>query len=77
MKDIILVLRAEIHIEEAVGFARRHPVDCHDGLLLGNCTDLLDQGFQILVVSQSVAIQLSCIDSDYGSNRSKFLKSYG
>ena len=32
MKDIILVLRAEIHIEEAVGLTGRHVVDRHDGL---------------------------------------------
>ena len=64
MKDIILVLRAEIHIEEAVGFARRHVVDLHDGLLLGDRTDLLDQGFQILVISESVAVEFRGIDSD-------------
>ena len=64
MKDVVLVLRAEIHIEEAVGFARRHVVDRHDGLLLGNGTDLLDQGFQILVVPQPVAVELRGIDPD-------------
>ena len=64
MKDVILVLRAEIHIEEAVGFARRHVVDLHDGLLLGDRTDLLDQGFQVLVVPQLVAVELRGIDPD-------------
>ena len=64
MKDVVLVLRAETHIEEAVGFARRHVVDRHDGLLLGNGTDLLDQGFQILVISESVAVEFRGIDSD-------------
>ena len=40
MKDITLVLA----------------VDLHNGLLLGDRTDLLDQGFPILVVSGSVAV---------------------
>ena len=56
MKDDILVLRAEIHVEEAVVFARRLVVDRHDGLLLGNGTYLLDQGFRVFVVPQPVAV---------------------
>ena len=64
MKDIILVLRAEIHVEEVVGLTRRHVVDLHDRILLGNGTDLLDQGFQVLVVPQPVAVELRGIDPD-------------
>ena len=63
MKNVILVLRAEIHIEETVGFARRHVVDRY-GLLLGNGTDLLDQGFQVFVVPQPVAVELRGINPD-------------
>ena len=74
MKDVILVLRAEIHIEEAVGFARRHVVDRHDGLLLGNGTDLLDQGFQILIVPQPVAVELRGIDPDDRGDTRKLLR---
>ena len=74
MKYIILVLRAEIHIEEAVGFAGRHVVDRHDGLLLGNGTDLLDQGFQVFVVSEPVAVELRGIDSDDRGDTRKLLR---
>ena len=73
MKDVILVLKTEIHIEEAVGFARRHVVDRHDGLLLGNGTDLLDQGFQILVVPQPVAVEFRGIDPDDRGDTREFL----
>ena len=74
MKDVILVLRAEIHIEEAVGFARRHVVDRHDGLLLGNGTDFLDQGFQVLVISESVAVEFRGIDPDDRGYTREFLR---
>ena len=64
MEYVVLVLRTEIHIEEVVGFARRHVVDLHDGLLLGDRADLLDQGFQVLVVPESVTVEFRGIDSD-------------
>ena len=74
MKDVILVLRAEIHIEEVVGFARRHVVDRHGGLLLGYGTDFLDQGFQVFVVPQLVAVELRGIDPDDRGDTREFLR---
>ena len=74
MKDVILVLRAEIHIDDAIGFARRHVVDRHYGLLLGHGTDLLDQGFQVFVVPQPVAVELRGVDPDDRGDTREFLR---
>ena len=41
--------------------------------LLGNGTDLLDQGFQVLVVPQPVAVELRGIDPDDRGDAREFL----